>query len=165
MIVVGIDPGKSGFTIALDTKTNRVVLAEPTPLVGVSKKGSKKDYVVSMMRRILEAANPEFVVLEKQQAYRGQGVSSTFSIGRGFGLWEGLLAGMEVSYVVVTPRGWQKHYHPGKTGDDPKGKTIQAASQLFPSVDLRRTPRCRIADDGKADALLLAHYGAYYYRP
>ena len=37
--------------------------------------------------------------------------------------------------------------------------SIIAAGRLFPSIDLRRSERARVAHDGKAEALLIAMYG------
>jgi len=58
-----------------------------------------------------------FVAIEKQQAFPGQGSTSTFRTGEGFGIWQGLLAGLQLEFVVVPPRTWQKMLIPGKAGE------------------------------------------------
>ncbi len=81
-------------------------------------------------------------------------------VQRGF---EWLLTALEIPFQLVPPRTWQKIMHTGEEGDlralEMKQRSINAALRLFPGVDLRRTPRCSTAHDGKAEALLLAEYG------
>ncbi len=167
MKVIGIDPGKDGFICLLDGEE---VLSWPTPTINISKKGNKRGYLVPEMRRFLAVANPDFVVIEKQQAMPGmmkggkmvkQGVASSFATGQGYGLWEGLVAGLGLKYILVHPRTWQKVCHRDVQGDNTKARSILAAGRLFPNVDLRKNDKCRVPHDGKADALLLAWYGRY----
>ncbi len=157
--VVGIDPGKDGFVAILDDHGD--VEAIPAPTVKISKKGSKRDYNVAEMVALLVRPDIELVIIEKQQAMPGQGVSSTFSIGKGFGLWEGVAAALGLRYMIVHPRTWQKVLHRDIQGDDTKSRSILAAGRLFPGVDLRRTAKCDKPHDGKADAMLLAWYGKH----
>ncbi len=158
--IVGIDPGKDGF-VAILLPTGEVA-TEATQTVPVGKTGSKRDYDIAWMVHVLAIPDIELVVIEKQQAMPQQGVSSTFSIGRGFGLWEGIVAALEKPHVIVHPRTWQKVMHRDVQGDNTKSRSILAASRLFPAVDLRKTPRCKKPHDGKADAMLLAWYGRHY---
>ena len=163
MTVIGIDPGLDGYvSLVVGGDTD----CQPTPTLRVGK-GGKRDYDVAGMRRILlqwatEMGKPNIAVLEKQQAFPGQGVSSTFSTGRGFGLWEGLVAGLGMPYTVVHAKTWQAKLLRDIPGDDTKGRSIIAASRLFPGVDLRKTPQCRKPHHGKADSLLLAKYGLLF---
>ncbi len=157
MRIIGIDCGKDGYVALLEDKEFRE--AWPTPTVKISSKGTKRDYSPADMAKILRGALPDLVVIEKQQSMPGQGVSSTFSTGRGFGLWEGICVGLHFRYVVVHPRTWQKVMCRDIQGDDTKARSILAAGRYFPGVDLRDTERCRKAHDGKCDAMLLALYG------
>ena len=54
---------------------------------------------------------------------------------------------------------WQKAMHAGTPGEDTKARSIAAAQRLFPLTSLLQNPRCRVAHDGMAEALLLAAYG------
>jgi len=85
-----------------------------------------------------------------------QGVASSFSFGRGLGLWEGLLTGLDLPYQKVTPQRWQGLLLAGQ----PKGKgsSIVVAKGLFPSVRMDR-----VKDHGLADALLLSEYARRIY--
>ena len=100
----------------------------------------------------------DLVMIEKQQSFPGQGVSSTFSTGFGYGLWLGLLNAAGIAYEEVRPAAWTKSMLSGSTGKG-KGAHILAAKRVFPGIDLRRSERARVDDDGIADAALLAMYG------
>ena len=167
-VTVGIDPGKDGFICAIDSKG--FLGAWPTPTLKISTKGNKRGYDVAAMRRILVNASPDIVVIEKQQSMPGmlvkgkrvkQGVASSFSTGQGFGLWEGLVVGLGIKYMIVHPRTWQNVCIKDIPGDNTKARSIIAAGRNFPSVDLRKSDRCRIYHDGKADALNIAWYGRW----
>ena len=170
MKILGIDPGKDGFLCLIDKPAGRLVvlMTEPTPTLQVKKRSSRRGYHVQEMVKIIQRAAPGFVVIEKQQAMaKGdaagrripQGAASSFSTGRGYGLWEGIVAGLEIPYLTVHPRTWQKVCHRDITGDNPKAKSIIAAGRIFTGVDLRKTTGCSVPHDGKADALMLAYYG------
>jgi crossover junction endodeoxyribonuclease RuvC len=97
------------------------------------------------------------VTLEQAQAMPGQGVSSTFSTGRGFGIREGVLGALDVPYRTVRPSVWVKKVLAGLPGEG-KERSIRFALRMFPGCELMpkggRKPR-----DGRADALCLAYYG------
>jgi len=69
-----------------------------------------------------------------------------------------LLEALEIPYQLVSARTWQKSMLAGTSGADTKQRSILAAGRLFPGVNLKRSARARKADDGIADALLLAEY-------
>lgn len=151
MIFLGIDPGLDGAAVAL-RDDGAILSVFDTPTLIVSGKG-KRDYDVRAMRTWLGAFAPEScnVAIEHQQAFPGQGVTSMFSLGRGYGLWLGLLAGLGFSYSPISPVRWRKAMLDGL----PKGKDTGRlrAMQLFPSASLSRKK-----DHGRSDALLLAEY-------
>ena len=170
MIVVGIDPGKDWAVAVLvreegERWPGRVTL-HLTPTVRVGKVGGKEDYDIARMREILTSVpGVTLVVIEKQQAMKlpgkkAQGTASTFSTGWGFGLWCGLIAGLGLPMQIVHPRTWQSTMHRDIPGSDTKGRSILAAGRLFPDLDLRATPRSTKPHHGKADAILIAVFGA-----
>ena len=80
----------------------------------------------------------------------GQGVSSTWTTGYGFGVWLGVLAALALPHTRVRPAIWKRAMGLGKDKEQARLRAIQ----LFPSADLRRKK-----DHGRAEALLLAWYG------
>lgn len=163
--VVGIDPGKSGYVarIAANDNGHRTVILTPTPTISLGK--ARRDYHPQRMRELLVAMNAKtgiaMVALESQRPMPKQGVTSMFSIGRGLGLWEGLLAGLQIPYLLVQPREWQAYSLRGTPGDEPKGRAILAAARLYPTADLMRTARSRKPDHNAADAVMIAHWALH----
>ena len=89
----------------------------------------------------------------------GQGVRSTFSIGFGFGIWQGLLTALQMPFELVSPQRWQREMFAGVNRDDTKAASALVAQRLRPDVDWRATPRCRKPHDGLTDAFCIAEYG------
>jgi crossover junction endodeoxyribonuclease RuvC len=77
-----------------------------------------------------------------------------FTMGRGLGTWEGVLAGLGIPYELVTPQRWKKALMDGM-GKDKDASRLQAI-RLFPAI---AGQLARKKDDGRADALLIAEYG------
>jgi hypothetical protein len=153
-VVIGIDPGKSGAVVVLDLDRNVVKTWITKDAFTVAAGKTKRAYNEIAMRRAFEEFEGRIalVILEKQQAMPGQGVSSTFQTGLGFGLWRGVLAGIPTK--IVHPRTWQKvvcRDLPGTT----KARAILACGHQLPDLDL--TPgRRRKPFDGLADAGAMA---------
>jgi len=158
MISVGIDPGKSGAIVALEDDDS-VLLCEDMPTLPVDK--SKKDYNVPEMSRMLsELMGGDaqiFVVLERSQAMPKQGVTSTFKIGMGYGIWLGILGSLHTPYVTVRPAEWAKVILKGQPGKG-KERSLGLVSGRLPNLPLV-PDGCRAPRDGRADAACLALYG------
>ena len=155
MHIIGIDPGLTGAVAILPDG-----LFFDTPTASVKKGSSKKVYLVaemaSFIRSFGDSSDPHsHVYIEDVHAMPGQGVSSTFNFGRGFGLWEGIVAALGIPYTLITPQRWQKVMLTGLPGKD-KGASRVRAGQLFPQLAGQLN---RVKDHGRADALLIAEYG------
>ena len=92
------------------------------------------------------------VVLEAVHAMPRQGTTSMFSMGRGSGLWEGIIAAFELPLQLVIPRVW-KNKMVGIGAD--KNASRLKAIDLFPSVAGELS---RVKDHGRAEALLMAEF-------
>lgn len=99
------------------------------------------------------------VFIEKAQAMPGQGVSSMFNYGTGFGKLLGWMEALKLPHTLVTPREWTKEMHKGCTGENAKEKSLQAAKRLFPHMKLEATERSKKPHAGIVDALLIAEFG------
>lgn len=151
MIVTGIDPGMKGGIAILDNETNQMIAA-PTPVLG-------KELDYRKVFNVLCEHKPSIIVLEKVHAMPGQGVTSMFNFGMGYGALVALSVISNARLVLVTPQMWKKHVLAGTNKD--KDAAIQFCNHTYPQVNLI-PPRCRKAHDGMADAVCLAHYGANY---
>jgi crossover junction endodeoxyribonuclease RuvC len=157
MIVLGIDNGLDGgvFAIRLETKVSMKFV---TPTLGVGK----RSYDLGAMAAIVEGlvrGESSHAFIERAQAMPGQGVSSMFSIGLGYGMWQGILAGLQIPFEVVSPQRWQKEMFVGVNKADTKAASATVAQRLRPDVDWRASTRCRKPHDGLTDAFCIAEYG------
>jgi len=152
MLIIGIDPGKSG-AIAVINEDGAIVALADTPLVAGG-------YDVAAMAGMLSTYRPEdvaLVVLEQSQSMPGQGVASTFTIGVGFGLWWGVIATLGLPLEFVRPCVWVRAILKGQPGEG-KARALGYVARRFPGAELT-PPRCRAPRDGRADALCLAVWG------
>jgi Holliday junction resolvasome RuvABC endonuclease subunit len=154
---LGIDPGLDGALVVLvrDASGVRCVLQHCTrDLCPDGYLPERMDAAVS--EAIVEWA-PTLAVLERVHARPGEGVSSSFKFGVGWGLWRGILAGRISSVLEPTPQSWQKAVLRDIPGEG-KARAIARAAQVR---DLDLSPgRRRKPHDGLADAACLALYGA-----
>lgn len=165
MIIVGIDPGITGAVAVISTGGGFPHLYD-TPVELQQKAGGKNktEYLPTQMAELLRNSFKMFdgpklcaadvhVFIEQVSAMPGQGVTSMFGFGKGFGLWLGIVAALQMPYTLVTPQRWKKEIMVGiKDKDAARGR----AQQLFPRV---ADQLGRKKDIGRADALLIAEYG------
>lgn len=153
MATIGIDPGLDG-AIAWVNDLGDTITVHDTPTFTVQgARGNRREYNLALMGNLVRA-RPAKVYIELVHSMPGQGVRSMFTMGYGFGAWEGILAGLGVPYERVTPQRWKKLMlaDQGKDKDAARFKAIQ----LFPT---QANFFARKKDDGRADATLIAEYG------
>jgi crossover junction endodeoxyribonuclease RuvC len=157
---VGIDPGMEGAVAIIYPVENRLPAVHflDTPVVNVGKKGkTKREYDGQRMTQMFKdygVLNGGVVYIERQQSMPGQGVASTFTTGRGYGLWLGILTALGIPYEIVAPVTWKKNLMADMAKE--KGASLIKAKQLFPlcAEDLKLKKH-----HGRADALLIAEFG------
>lgn len=142
LITIGIDPGKDGAMAVITPSETYVIPFSETEYV------KELGYLDTENYRVL-------CVLEHVGAMPGQGSVSMFNFGANFGFIRGLLAANRIPYELVRPQKWKKVF--SCTSD--KNTAVEVAKRLFPSLDLRRTPKCKGPHDGICEALLMAEYG------
>lgn len=147
MTILGIDPGVSGAVMLL--AAGRVQLVGDMPTVDV--RGRKWIDPAGVVRIVRAAGQIDMAVVEHVQGVQQAGATSAFSFGRGFGLLEGVLAGLGVPVTLVRPQVWTKAL--GVSRD--KGSHRLAAGRLWPAAAHLFE---RVKDDGRADAALLCHW-------
>jgi crossover junction endodeoxyribonuclease RuvC len=179
--VLAIDPGLSGGLAFLPRQGDDQPIMFVMPVIEVKgkKKGDKikHEYDLGAIRNLIIERNVVHVFIEKQQPMtkpqikrcprcacvvettQAQGIISTFNTGRGFGLLEGLVAGLMIPYTVIAPQSWQPKLLGGVQGADSKAKARVVIGRLFPGLDLRASERARTPHEGKVDALLIGVFG------
>lgn len=155
MIVLGIDPGLSGALAFINTEDETIDIHD-MPVVEVTRNGKNKREVSAHLLADVVSGYPSTITaayIERVNAMAGQGVSSVFSFGRSAGILEGVLAASGVPFTLVTPQTWQKavSLRGGKDG------SRERAMQQFPDQSELFS---RKKDDGRADAVMIAVYGA-----
>jgi len=151
MNIIGIDPGVTG-AVAIISRSGVGLYDTPTALVKVGKT-ARTEYMPAEMAALLRGERNAHVFIEKVGAMPGQGVTSMFGFGKGFGLWLGILSALEIPYTLVTPQAWKKLMMSGMADKD---AARTRAQQLFPGAAAALS---RKKDIGRADALLIAEYG------
>lgn len=141
MIYIGIDPGKKGGIAVIDE-------AE-----GVSSYPYSDEILIDVVKAVKCKGAPLVAAVEKVGAMPGQGVTSMFTFGTGYGFIQGVLSALSIPYQLVPPKKWKSEY--SITAD--KKQSVKVCERLFPELEL--VPRgCRKEHDGMAEAALIAEY-------
>jgi len=146
--VVGIDPGMRGALVAVEG--GEFVASLMMPFSGAMLVDAE---VIDWLGELDVA----LVVLERQQAFPRQGVSSTFTTGFRYGQLYGMISTLRLAMATPRPAEWTKVMLDGVDGAG-KERAASKVKELLPALNL--TPgRHRVDHDGLADAGLLALYG------
>lgn len=140
MDYIGIDPGKSGATA--------IVRCDGSVVTAMF---DEKRYIAEFASCAGHACH---AVVEDVHAMPRQGVTSMFSFGQNKGWILGVLDAFSIPRTLVSPQRWKRYYGL----DNDKNKSIVLAHEMFPGVNLLRSPRCKKESDGIAEALLMADY-------
>ena len=153
-LIIGVDPGLHGAIAYFEPATGKLHVDD----MPVSKSTTGKSEVdLRELGRLLAPVHgepgPRMAVLEKVAARPSDGVAGAFSFGMGYGGLRMAVIGHGYEDRYVTPNAWKKHF---RLNAD-KGVSRAYASTRFPHhAELFR----RVKDDGRAEAALIALYGA-----
>ena len=139
---VGIDPGQTGAI---------AVITDGTYYEAQDWPGDETE-AAELARSFLISYDLRLCALEMVSSMPKQGVSSTFKFGANWGIWRGILAALQIPFILVRPQEWQKGLVPKKSEGDDK-PSLAVARRMFPDAELHLKKH-----HGRADALLLAYY-------
>jgi crossover junction endodeoxyribonuclease RuvC len=152
--IIGIDPGISGGLAVIEIANGVapvLVGCSDIPVIGT---GAKERVDVAAIRNFIDRHKPIRALIERTQAMPRQGVSSSFKFGRATGAIEAAVTLCSIPVEIVEPAVWKRFWRlPGKE----KESSRQKALQLFPAA---HTALARKRDHGRAEAMLIALYGA-----
>ena len=153
MRILGIDPGVTGALALLDTELSVLAITDmPSTIVKVGK-AQRRTLSETWLAETIHQYEPDAAWIERVHALPGQGATSSFSFGLAYGMARGALAAARVPLRLVTPQEWKRHFRLGPH----KNEARLIAARLFPhQSDLF----ARVKDDGRAEAALLALFGA-----
>lgn len=105
---------------------------------------------------------PLYVNIEKQQPMPKQGVTSSFSLGRSFGVIEGVIEALETIFYtntkIVTPQSWKRSLSIPKA-DERSSRKDNARKKFYELFsDYEPSQFNRVKDIDRMEACLIALY-------
>ena len=149
MIVIGIDPGKSGAIAVWDEGIDKAIKCPDSPEKMASIFGS------IMTNSWIDGDGKIVAYIEQVHAFPTDARSSAFKFGRNYGEWLGVLGALRIKTVFVTPQKWMKHYKEKFKMTLPKDK--QQRKRKLKEIAARYTDKKVTLYN--ADAILIAVYG------
>ena len=148
MIVIGIDPGKSGG-IAIHEHSITKAIKCPKTVIEMSS-------VINSCTTSGWVDNHKVVAyIENVWAFPTDARSAAFKFGVNYGLWHGLLASHKIETHTVVPRVWMKHWEEQLGIEFPKDK--QERKRNLKGIAQQQTDKKVTLYN--ADAILIALYG------
>ena len=143
MIVIGIDPGKSGAIAVWDEGIDKAIKCPDSP-----------EKMANIFSSII--TNDKIVAyIEQVHAFPTDARSSAFKFGRNYGEWLGVLGTLRIKTVFVTPQKWMKYYKEKFNMALPKDK--QQRKRKLKEIAANYTDKKVTLYN--ADAILIAVYG------
>lgn len=158
MKVMGIDPGlDGGIAMMYDTGMIDYYSKMPTVIYKMSDGKKKRSIDIAAIAGLLAKYEPDKVFIEKVHAMPGQGVTSMFNFGVGYGMILGLCLPLSsmISTTLVRPQEWQKFLlHDVRKDIEPKARAMAKFYTIWPEMQ-----EAGVTHDGIVDALLICEYG------
>jgi crossover junction endodeoxyribonuclease RuvC len=156
-IFVGIDPGVSGAIAAIGPGGVQVadIPTQELPGNGRTQRTVHGYALAVLLRKMVPAEEAAIVVLEDVHAMPSKvsGSGANTSLMHSKGSIEAVLSVLRMDARLVNTQRWKRHY--GLDAD--KAKALTLARTLYPAIAASHLSRMK--DDGRADAVLMAHYG------
>ena len=139
MIIIGIDPGKSGAVAVWNKGVDKIIKCPSTT--------EKMAKTISIYQH--ESYNV-VAYIEKVWAFPTDARSSAFKFGVNYGKWLGILATLNINTTFVTPKKWQKHFNIPKLSKDERKRHLKEIASKYTEKKVTLY---------NADAILIAVYG------
>ena len=148
---MGVDVGILGGIAVLDN--GKLVAVYDMPTVDVPYKNkTRKEVDPFGLHKILFENNPDRIVVESVNAFKGQGVTSMFRFGESFGIVKGVAASyvFRDHLIFVKPQAWKRKMNLLKTEkDDARILCLEMFASNKEWFKLKK-------HSGRADAALIA---------
>lgn len=157
---IGADPGAEGaLALYSEGPGERNVRVEAVDMPW--RKGEGLDYwtLAAILRNWVDSFEVRGVTIERVHAMPKQGVTSSFSFGDSFGALKQAVASAGMTYTLVQPGTWKAIYGL-RGGRENKEGSVLKAIELFPRIKSELYGPKGGIKDGRAEAVLLAHYGS-----
>jgi Holliday junction resolvasome RuvABC endonuclease subunit len=154
---VGADPGLSGAIALFLTYPQPYVEVFDMPARIVGEKRSINFWgLAAYLESWVHHYDVRHVVVERVHSMPKQGVASSFSFGFSAGALQQAIASAKLQFTLISPQTW-KSYYGLEGGRENKSDSRAKATTLFPRFE---NLWARKKDDGRAEAVLLAHYAS-----
>lgn len=157
-LFLGVDPGLNGALALFDRGQpgGKLIDVIDVPTVETKQKNNRR--IVDLPRLALwvdsHAAGIKYAIIEDVGVMTGrEGVVGMFRFGQAAGGIAGVIAGCSIPSIFVKPAIWKTLC--GLSSDKNLSRTV--ATKLFPKSSHLWA---RKKDDGRAEAAVLAHFGA-----
>lgn len=151
-IIAGIDPGLKGGVAFLSPDGTCETF--DMPVLRLERGGKLKgDIDGHALAELFWKRHVGHVFIELVNAMPGQGTTSMFAFGKGYGIAIGVLSAVAVPMTFVSPVRWKRALQVPAAKDGARAR----ASQLMPAA-ASQWPLAK--HEGRAEAALIALYGA-----
>lgn len=155
-VITGIDPGQSGGIAHLVAGVLEVI-----PMPWITNEGIDGPTLKTFL------ACSSHVFMEQVQVRPGQGVGGLKTSLTQWGRCHGIIEGMDIPLELVHPQTWRKEMDcripqggtPYARTKALKARSVVRARQIWPRERFLPTPKCKVPNDGMAEAALIAEYG------
>lgn len=158
--IMGVDPGLSGALAVICPDPFEVLGVWSMPTKTIKKGSSKRTIDLFALASLIDQWAPQirFALIEEvhsmpaftKEGVHRQGIASTFSFGKAFGIVLGMLASHNLPIYPISPSVWK-----GAMG---------LSSNKKDSIKRAATIHAGLKGDGQAEALLLAKFGERFYK-
>ena len=160
---IGCDPGLSGAFVCIEDNKIKYKLAIPTLSIteanGDPRRILDQHGIASFLSQLPAHTH---VVIEKQEAFRKQNITSSCTLCKNYGILLGALFAAHLFTTEVTVSDWHAYFGiiPAreKISESTKVQAYKICRLRYPHEDFRRSQRSRVFHDGITDATLLALY-------
>ena len=151
MIVIGIDPGKSGAIAVWDEGIDKAIKCPSTP------EGMANIFNSIMTNSWIDGDSKIVAYIEQVHAFPTDARSSAFKFGRNYGEWLGVLGALRIETIHVTPQKWMKYWKTKLNIKLPKDKP-ERKRNLKEIASHYTDKKVTLYN---ADAILITMYGLY----
>jgi crossover junction endodeoxyribonuclease RuvC len=151
----GIDPGSKGAIVCLNEHGNPSTFCF---VKGIKADGRERIDIKELRKQLIKIKEYQ-VFLENPAAMPKQGVSSTFKFGQNLGIFQGMLHGLEIPFILVSPQTWSAKMCVKDKTLQSKEKSYKAFVKLWPHCKDLVDIMPKYKREAIVDAALIARFG------
>jgi len=152
-VYIGVDPGAKGYFCLLAPSTKQIAFLS----------NIEQPHIIYQWLKTIESSyNLVVIMIENVHSIFGSSAKSNFEFGRNVGIINAVSLVTGNSVELVTPKVWQKFVGVKKKGKEIKKEVAFICNRLYPKAPIYG-PKGGL-QDGKSDALMIAHYASQTFK-